>query len=114
MIRRVLMLVLLAASLLAPPHPAGAQATADQLNKLSLEALTARQPMGSYTPRPEHRPYRPAGHARRYGSRRYGSPHRGYAGRVTHAPRFAVRHPMTYRGAAAPHQRSAPRRAYLR
>ena len=44
--RRFLFLALLAGSLLPLPGPARAQATADQLNRLSLEALTATPPGG--------------------------------------------------------------------
>ena len=62
--RRFLFLAVLAASLLPFTGPAQAQATADQLNKLSLEALTARPTGGGgggggYV----RRSYRPAYHS---------------------------------------------------
>ena len=85
--RRFLFLALLAASLL--PGPVRAQATADQLNKLSLEALTARPAGGGgggYTPRTYHRSYA----ARRYPAH---SGYRSYAARrfYAHGAGYRVR-----------------------
>ena len=98
-IRTLLSLVLLAC-LLAPG--ARAQATADQLNKLSLESLTATPPRGSGSG------YAPA--------RRYPAP-LGYhpAPRQYGAPRYAPRHAVPYRARRAPytaHRYAPPRRGY--
>jgi hypothetical protein len=68
--RRFLFLAVLAASLLPFNGPAQAQATADQLNKLSLEALTA-PPAGGGGGGYGRRSYHPAYHAR------YHRPYRG-------------------------------------
>ena len=75
--------VSLTAGLLAVSVPAQAQITADQLNKLSLEALTAPPPR----PRPPHRVYSPQ---RRTMDRLYRATMRG-------APRPIQRHATTSR-----------------
>ena len=46
--RRLLLLAALLAGLLSAPGPSSAQLTTDQLNKLSLEALTAPPPRRTF------------------------------------------------------------------
>ena len=98
--RRFLLLVLLLASLL--PITARAQATADQLNRVSLEALTAR-PAGGGGGGYGRAPHRASSY-RYHGRRSYA--HRGYRhyaagssyrGRVHHS-RYAY-HRRPYRTA---------------
>ena len=55
--RRVLMLLLVAVWLLPEAGQAAAQATPDQLNRLSLEALTTPAPGGNPGPTRYHRAY---------------------------------------------------------
>ena len=86
--RRVLMLLLVAAWLLPGAGPAAAQATSDQLNKLSLEALTAPAPGGN--PGPSH--YRPS-YARSY-HRSFSRP--SYATPAHRSYRYAARSPTHY------------------
>ncbi len=87
--RRFLFLAVLAASLLPLTGPVQAQATADQLNKLSLEALTAPPAGGGGGT--VRRSYRPAYHAS-YRPRYRASYHRAYRGRAyasySHLRRF--------------------------
>lgn len=110
--RRFLFLALLAGCLLPPPGPARAQATADQLNKLSLEALTATpsgggRSSGAY---PSHRYYHSYA-ARRF--RRTGvarSRYYGYVARRSYARpafhrRFAYHRPVYHRPAYHPRYR---------
>ena len=76
--RRVLMLLLVAAWLLPGAGPAAAQATPDQLNKLSLEALTAPAPGGNPGPSHYHPSYARSYH-RSYSRTFYATPaHRSY------------------------------------
>ncbi len=86
---RLAFLVLLAGSVLSFSGPARAQATADQLNKLSLEALTAPPPGGarSYQARSYTR-FSP-GRTRRAGLAR-----RPYT-RVSRGYRFRYARPLT-------------------
>jgi hypothetical protein len=112
--RMILSLVLLVC-LLAPG--VRAQATADQLNKLSLEALTAPPPRGSggaSTPSARHRPawlpHRAASHAIwRRPSARSAGPHRRWSASRYHAP--VSRHAAARRAPHAVHQtrRYAPK-----
>ena len=113
MVRFILSLALLA-FLFAPG--ARAQATADQLNKLSLEALTAPAPPGSggggygsarhsyvrsYAPHSYSHAYAPRSYAHAYARHSY--TRRAYARSTWHAHR-------SY--AAAPHRAWAPHRSY--
>ena len=109
--RRLLCLALLAASLLPSCGPARAQATADQLNRLSLEALTAQPPGGGGGGGGNsRRSYRPTYHrsARSYArvSERRG---RSYTRRYA-----SVRHYTTGRHYAARHYGAAIRYASAR
>lgn len=110
--RRFLFLALLAGSLLPLPGPAQAQATADQLNRLSLEALTAPSAGGGRSGRATvHRSYQ----GRSYGGSRYAyARHARYirhaGGRLRYRARSSVhsgRHPYTVarRRVATAHQR---------
>ena len=69
--RRFLILTLMAVSLLSVPVVVRAQATADQLNKLSLEALTARPSGGGYAPSATRRAYYQPRRYRRVSYARY-------------------------------------------
>ena len=125
--RRVLSLAILAACLaLTSPGfvnaPAHAQATADQLNKLSLEALTAPPPRGSGSGRGYSRPTgRPAtqrsfyrSYVRGHGTqRRVTSYHRLYGLPAAHPPRYA-RAAMPSHGHAATHHTTMRPAAYRR
>jgi hypothetical protein len=118
---RLLLILALLACMLAPG--ARAQATADQLNKLSLEALTAPSARGSggggYAPARRSYGYRSyAGHSyahRSYASRSYARPYyaRHYARPAWHARRSYATH-----GSRAPQRRyvahwtRAPHRTY--
>ena len=100
--RRLLIIVLLAASLLPGAGPVHAQATADQLNKLSLEALTAPPPRGSGGGGYARRSYR--------SSRRSYAPYRhSYARRGRTRPGYGYGSVRHRRGAS---RRSVGRRAY--
>ncbi|WP_158746808.1 hypothetical protein [Acidisphaera sp. L21] len=102
--RRFLLLAVLAASLLPLAGPARAQVTTDQLNKLSLEALTARPAGGGggggYAPRRSYRPayrrsYRAASRyyaPRHYASRYSAQGRRHYADAPRYRGRAVVRH----------------------
>ena len=86
--RRLLILLLLAACLMPEAGPVQAQATTDQLNKLSLEALTTPAPGGNPGPSYRSRSYRGSGTHRsgyvRSGYRRarhYGTARRGQGDR---------------------------------
>jgi hypothetical protein len=118
MVRPILSLAILALWLASAGVPARAQATADQLNKLSLEALTAppSRSAGGYAPTPHRAP------ARSYRSYRRATP------RYRTAPRHRATRPYRYsrpRGHAAaphahrpgahrasPHAPNAPRRSH--
>ena len=100
--RRLLMSVLLLAALL-PGGPAGAQATADQLNKLSLEALTTPAPGGNPGPRYGYSPRRYS--APRGGGHRYGYAPRRYGRRPVASARRSYRAPQRRRYAAPAYQR---------
>ena len=105
-------LVLLAGSLLPLPGPAHAQATADQLNRLSLEALTAPSAGGGRSGRVTA--YR-SSQRRSYSRSRYAyARHAGYVrhggGRLRFRTQSSVhsgRHPYTVarRRIATAHQR---------
>jgi hypothetical protein len=113
--RRFLFLAVLAASLLPLTGPAQAQATADQLNKLSLEALTAPPAGGgggtvrrSYRPA-YHARYRPRYHAsyrRPYRGRRYARVSYGHASRFHYVPPHRSMHAahVAYRGRPVVHR----------
>ena len=114
--RRLLWLALLAASLLPFSGPARAQATADQLNRLSLEALTATPPGGGggggggYS----RRIYRPSYHG---SGRTYArvSSYRGrqYGRRYARVRRYAsVRHYVSARRYTPTRYAAAPRYAH--
>jgi hypothetical protein len=92
-VRKTLSLAVLALWLASAGVPAWAQATADQLNKLSLEALTAppSRPAGGYAPAP-----------------RRASPYRGHYRAAPHswqAPRYRAARPSF----ARPYRYSRPR-----
>ena len=123
------MLLLLAASLFAEAGPVRAQATADQLNKLSLEALTAPSAGGggggygrSYWGHAARRSYarspRRAGYSRNsYGRHSYRqAPSRGYRAAVGSRHRTAARHAFgrSYRRTYRAHGHVAPRHRYAR
>ena len=115
--RRFLFLALLAASLMPLPGPARAQATADQLNKLSLEALTATPAGGRSSGASASRRYYHSYAARRF--RRTGMVRSRYYGHVSRRayvrsergrrPVFHSRSVSRGRVAAAFHPRAAQR-----
>lgn len=98
--RRLLMLLLLALTLMPEAGPANAQATTDQLNRLSLEALTTPAPGGNPGARGSYRSYSSRSYYRGR-ARSRSAYHRSYRSRG-----------RSYRHSARPHYHRRGRAAY--